>query len=166
MALTQTSPSNRYTAFLRTNLDVEYMCPVARFNPHDLVFMAKVQRFRQIRLYTEVVYSITHFARGVEAFWSPLAGSALLVASANPSSRQYQPANTDLLDSGYLPSSAYHASSPQPLDPFFDVDDDAPDSALVRPIPMQSTESHLHVAIRRSFAKCCASGVGSTRVWC
>ena len=99
--------------------------------------------------------------------WSLSAESARLVASANPMCRQYQLANTvlDLLDSSYPSSSAYHASSPQPLDPFFDVDDDMPDSALVRPKPMQSTESHLHVVIRRSFAKCCASGVGSTRVW-
>ena len=72
---------------------------------------------------------------------------ARLVASANPASRQYQPANTDLLDSGYPPSSAYHASSPQPLDPFFDDEDDMPDCALVRPIRMQSTESHLPVVV-------------------
>ena len=101
----------------------------------------------------------------LKASWSPSAGSAQLVASANPAFRQYQPANTDLLDSGYPPSSAYYASSPQPLDPFFENEDDMPDSALVRPIPMQSAESHHPVVLRRSFAKCCASGIGSTRVW-
>ena len=92
----------------------------------------------------------------LKASWSPSAGSAQLVASANPAFRQYQPANTDLLDSGYPLSSAYHAFSPQPLDPFFDDEDDMHDSAVVQPIPMQRTESHLPVILRRSFAKCYA----------
>ena len=103
----------------------------------------------------------------LKALWSPSVESAWLVASANPACRQYQPANTDsdLLDSSYPPSSAYHASSPQPLaNPFFDGEDDTPDSALVRPIPMQSAESHHPVVLRRSFAKCCTSVVGPTRV--
>ena len=97
----------------------------------------------------------------LKTLWSPSAESARLVASANPACRQYQPANTDsdLLDSSYPPSSAYHASSPQPLaNPFFDDEDDTPDSALVRPIPIQGTGSHLPVVLRRSVAKCCASG--------
>ena len=81
----------------------------------------------------------------LKTLWSPSAESARLVASANPACRQYQPANTDLLDSGYPPSSAYYASSPQPLDPFFENEDDMPDSALVRPIPIQSTVSRLPV---------------------
>lgn len=64
---------------------------------------------------------------------------ARLVSSANPATRQYQPANADLLDTGYPPSSSYQASSsPQPLDPFFDDEDDMPDSAFGRPIPMIS----------------------------
>ena len=57
-----------------------------------------------------------------------------LVSQANPAFRQYQPANT-----GYPPSSSPHA-----LDPFFDDDDDAPDSAFGRsPAAMQSKESGL-----------------------
>ena len=56
-----------------------------------------------------------------------------LVSQANPATRQYQPANT-----GYPPS-----SSPQVLDPFFDDDDDAPDSAFGRSPAMQSKESGL-----------------------
>ena len=102
----------------------------------------------------------------LKVLWSPSAESARLVATANPVCRQYQPANTDsdLLDSGYHPSSAYHASIPQPLDPFFDDEDDTPDSALVRPIPIQRTKYLLPMVLRCSFAKCCVSGVGSTRV--
>ena len=102
----------------------------------------------------------------LKALWSPSAESARLVAAANPACRQYQPANTDsdLLDSSHPPSLAYHASSPQPLaNPFFDDEDDMPDSAIVRPIPMQSAESHHPVVLRRSFAK--YRGFGSTRVW-
>ena len=59
-----------------------------------------------------------------------------LVSQANPATRQYQPANT-----GYPPS-----SSPQVLDPFFDDDDDVPDSAFGRPPAMQSKESGLPLA--------------------
>lgn len=62
---------------------------------------------------------------------------ARLVSSANPASRQYAPASTY---DGYPPPQ--HNSSPQLLDPFFD-DDDAPDSAFGRPLPMQSVESGL-----------------------
>ena len=97
----------------------------------------------------------------LKTLWSPSAESARLVASANPACRQYQPANTDsdLLDSSYPPSSAYHASSPQPLaNPFFDDEDDTLDSALVQPIPIQGTGSHLPVVLRHSVTKCCASG--------
>ena len=110
-----------------------------------------------LKCYTVVPASLTV----LKALWS----SSAVVASANLACRQYQPVNTDLLDSGNPPSSAYHASTPQLLDPFFDDEDDMPDSVLVRPTPMQSTESHLPVVLRRSCAKCCASGVGSTRVW-
>ena len=56
----------------------------------------------------------------------------------------------------------YRNNSLQPLSPFFDDEDDMPDCALVRPIPMQSTESHLPVVVdsyAARFAKCCASGV-------
>ncbi|KAI0629096.1 phospholipid-translocating P-type ATPase [Trametes polyzona] len=61
-----------------------------------------------------------------------------LVSQANPASRQqYQPANT-----GYPPSS----SPPHALDPFFDDDDDVPDSAFGRPPAMQSKESGLPLA--------------------
>ena len=61
-----------------------------------------------------------------------------LVSQANPASRnQYQPANA-----GYPPSS----SPPQALDPFFDDDDDVPDSAFGRPPAMQSKESGLPFA--------------------
>ena len=59
------------------------------------------------------------------------------VSSANPSTRQYQPAN-----GGYPPSHSAGASQQQ-LDPFFDDEDDLPDSAFGRPIPMQSTESSI-----------------------
>ncbi len=62
---------------------------------------------------------------------------ARLVSSANPASRQYAPASTF---DGYPP--AQHNASPQLLDPFFD-DDDMPDSAFGRPLPMQSVESGL-----------------------
>ena len=81
--------------------------------------------------------------------WSPSAGFARLVASANPASRQYQPANTSLLDSGYPPSSAYHASSPQSLDLFFDDEDDTPDIALVRHIPIQTLITEYRISPSR-----------------
>lgn len=69
-----------------------------------------------------------------------------LVSQANPAFRQYQPANN-----GYPPSSSFsghsHSPSGQVLDPFFDdEDDDIPDSAFGRPIPMQSKESGLPLA--------------------
>ncbi|KAF7800091.1 hypothetical protein EIP86_011334 [Pleurotus ostreatoroseus] len=67
-----------------------------------------------------------------------------LVSQANPASRQqYQPAN-----GGYPPSSSaslYHNNSGQ-LDPFFDDEDDIPDSAFGRPMAMQSKESGLPLA--------------------
>ncbi|KAK7057494.1 putative phospholipid-transporting ATPase [Favolaschia claudopus] len=57
-----------------------------------------------------------------------------LVSQANPAARQpqYQPAN------GYPPastSSPFADRSPQIMDPFFDDDDDVPDSAFGRPPP-------------------------------
>lgn len=66
-----------------------------------------------------------------------------LVSQANPAARQnYQQQN-----SGYPPSanSPYGQQSPQILDPFFDDEDDMPDSAfhMGNPAPMQSQESGL-----------------------
>jgi phospholipid-transporting ATPase len=64
-----------------------------------------------------------------------------LVSQANPATRQYQPAHN-----GYPPSSTTgpYLDSPQPMDPFFDDDDDnMPDSTFGRPAPMQSQESGL-----------------------
>ena len=87
----------------------------------------------------------------LKTLWSPSAESARLVASANPACRQYQPANTDsdLLNSSYPPSSAYHTSSPQPLDPFFDDEDDTPDIALVRHIPIQTLITEYRISSSR-----------------
>ncbi|RDX41412.1 phospholipid-translocating P-type ATPase [Lentinus brumalis] len=76
-----------------------------------------------------------------------------LVSQANPASRQqYQPANT-----GYPPSGS---SPPHALDPFFDDDDDLPDSAFGRPPAMQSKESGLPLA--RSGAP--PAGVGNSQL--
>ena len=75
-----------------------------------------------------------------------------LVSQANPASRQqYQPANT-----GYPPSS----SPPQAMDPFFDDDDDYPDSAFGRGPAMESKESGLPLA--RSAAL--PAGVGNSQL--
>ncbi|KAI0827823.1 phospholipid-translocating P-type ATPase [Trametes gibbosa] len=75
-----------------------------------------------------------------------------LVSQANPASRQkYQPANA-----GYPPSS----SPPHALDPFFDDDDDAPDSAFGRSPAMQSKESGL--PLTRSAAP--LAGVGGSQL--
>ena len=52
-----------------------------------------------------------HLAHGVESVVVSISG-VCAAASANPACKQYQPASSDLLDSGYPPSSAYHASSP------------------------------------------------------
>ena len=87
---------------------------------------------------------------------------ARLVASANPATRQYQPANT-----GYPP--AYQPSSPQPLDPFFDDEDDMPDTAFGRPIAMQSTESglplHDAAANPAGHSKITLPGTGQPQGW-
>ena len=68
-----------------------------------------------------------------------------LVSQANPAARQYQPAN-----GGYPPSSStspYHQQTDSAqLDPFFDDEDDVPDSAFGRPAAMQSKESGLPLA--------------------
>lgn len=63
-----------------------------------------------------------------------------LVSSANPAARQYQPTTTS-----YPPSAGPHnnQSEPQLLDPFFDDDDYAPDSAFGRSHAMESQESGL-----------------------
>jgi phospholipid-transporting ATPase len=66
-----------------------------------------------------------------------------LVSQANPATRRYRPAHN-----GYPPSSstAPYLDSPQPMDPFFDDDDEnTTDSAFGRPAPMQSQESGLHL---------------------
>ncbi|KAJ7350407.1 calcium transporting ATPase [Mycena albidolilacea] len=68
-----------------------------------------------------------------------------LVSQANPATRQYQPANA------YPPassSSPYADHSPQLMDPFFDDDEDVPDSAFGRPSPgpMDSQASGLPLA--------------------
>lgn len=72
-----------------------------------------------------------------------------LVSQANPASREYQPANNN--NNGYHPSTSVsgpyaNSSDPQLLDPFFDDDDDMPDSAFGRPMPMESQESGLPLA--------------------
>lgn len=72
-----------------------------------------------------------------------------LVSQANPASREYQPANNN--NNGYPPSTSVsgpyaNSSDPQLLDPFFDDDDDMPDSAFGRPMPMESQESGLPLA--------------------
>lgn len=82
-----------------------------------------------------------------------------LVSSANPATRQYQPAN-----GGYPPS-----HSQQQLDPFFDDEDDMPDSAFGRPIPMQSTESNLPLrnsaAAPAGHSKVTLPGSGQPQGW-
>lgn len=91
-----------------------------------------------------------------------------LVTSANPAFRQYQPANT-----GYPPS----GSSPQhhtqlsfdaggqsgQLDPFFDDDDDVPDSAFGPPRhgqAMQSKESGLPLTRNAALP----AGIGGSQI--
>lgn len=65
-----------------------------------------------------------------------------LVSQANPASRQYQPAGN-----GYPPSTSYHThNDSSQLDPFFDDEDDVPDSAFGRPAAMMSKESGLPLA--------------------
>lgn len=68
-----------------------------------------------------------------------------LVSTANPAARQYHPAN-----GGYPPSSSAspynHPSGSAQLDPFFDDEDDVPDSAFGMPAAMQSKESGLPFA--------------------
>lgn len=60
---------------------------------------------------------------------------ARLVSRVNPATREYQVANA-----GYPPLQ----DGPQPaIDPFFDDEDDMPDSAFGRPQPMQSVDSDL-----------------------
>ena len=61
-----------------------------------------------------------------------------LVSQANPANNQYQQANN-----GYPPSS----SRDQHLDPFFDDEDDDPDSAFGQPppLPTQSQASGIHL---------------------
>lgn len=102
-----------------------------------------------------------------------------LVSSANPAAaRQYQPAATS---SGYPPSYSTHAhtktqsqgflapAGSQPLDPFFDDEDDMPDSAFGRPPAMQSTESGLplrEAAIDPAgHSKISLAGTGQPQGW-
>jgi hypothetical protein len=65
-----------------------------------------------------------------------------LVSSANPAAQQHQPAMTH---NGYPPSAGPYDQQPDPqfLDPFFDDDEDGPDSAFGRPPAMESRESGL-----------------------
>lgn len=69
-----------------------------------------------------------------------------LVSQANPAASQYQHTNT-----GYPPP-----SEPQ-LDPFFDDDDEGPDTAFGRPTPMQSQASGL--PLTKSAAPHAGTGV-------
>lgn len=63
-----------------------------------------------------------------------------LVSQANPANRQYQPTHN-----GYPPTitttSPYNNSSPQIMDPFFDDDDDFPDTAFG---PQIGRSTHMH----------------------
>ncbi|KAF8178511.1 calcium transporting ATPase [Mycena galopus ATCC 62051] len=84
-----------------------------------------------------------------------------LVSQANPAARQYQPAN------GYPPATAsaqYADHSPQLMDPFFDDDEDVPDSAFGRPPgPMDSQASGLPLA--RNAVPPAGSGSGVPQGW-
>ena len=95
-----------------------------------------------------------------------------LVSQANPATRQYQPTIN-----GYPPASnsnsPYNHNSPQVLDPFFDDDDDTPDSAFAmgRTTPMQSQASGLplrdHAAppAGTGFSKTSLQGDGMPQGW-
>jgi phospholipid-transporting ATPase len=90
---------------------------------------------------------------------------ARLVSSANPASRQYQPANA-----GYPPSHSHGMSSPnQVLDPFFDDEDDGPSSAFGRSLPMQSKESNLPLRMAAAdpagHSKVTLPGSGQPQGW-
>lgn len=90
---------------------------------------------------------------------------ARLVSSANPASRQYQPANA-----GYPPSYNHQSSgSPQPLDPFFDDEDEPPESAFARSEPLQSKESGLPLRMSAvdpaGHSKVSFSGSGQPQGW-
>lgn len=82
-----------------------------------------------------------------------------LVSQANPASRQYQPANN-----GYPPTANNHYGQPSPqLDPFFDDDDDIPDSAFAGTYhsqPMRSQESGF--PLTRAAAPPAGTGSSST----
>jgi len=77
-----------------------------------------------------------------------------LVNQANPATRQYNPTHN-----GYPPTSSPYAHSPQIMDPFFDDEDDLPDSAF-RSAPMQSQESGL--PLRAGAAPPAGSGPSKT----
>ncbi len=69
-----------------------------------------------------------------------------LVSSANPAFRQYQPANTGYPPSGSSPQHNNQLSfdaggQSDQMDPFFDDDDDLPDSAFGPPRQMQAMQS-------------------------
>lgn len=83
-----------------------------------------------------------------------------LVSQANPAHRsQYQPAHN-----GYPPSTSTHQqhNDSQQLDPFFDDDDEAPDSAFgpIRQDAMQSKESGLPLTRNAALP----AGVGASQV--
>lgn len=56
----------------RTDLDIEDVGAIVRLNPDNLVLVAVVQRLRQVRLDTEVVYRCAHFACCVERVVVPV----------------------------------------------------------------------------------------------
>ena len=58
-------------------------------------------------------------------------------------------------------------NSLQPLGPFFDDEDDMPDCVVVRPMPMQNTESHLPVVLDSYAARLrSVARPGSVQHWC
>lgn len=81
-----------------------------------------------------------------------------LVSTANPAAPRYQQAGTS---NNYPPSTSRYDPSPgQALDPFFDDEDDMPDSAFGRPMAMQSTESGLPLS--KAAANPAGTGPSST----
>ena len=90
----------------------------------------------------------------LKVLWSPSAEAKRLVASANPACRQYIsqqiPTRTCLTPAILRPQlTTRHASSPQPLDLFFDDEDDTPDIALVRHVPIQTLITEYRISPSR-----------------
>lgn len=90
---------------------------------------------------------------------------ARLVSSVNPASRRYQPANNDYPPRTHAAQNSQH----QVLDPFFDDEDEMPDTAFGRPIAMQSTESGLPLrdsaANPAGHSKVTLPGTGQPQGW-